>query len=206
MCVILHEPVYYWSHYHIIFFPVQHYITVSSLLGLALFVNLVLNFENILLCIVPAAIATQVHPRIHQRFVLIPNIWSFCTFILVLYFVVSSSLFFPYLIYPVECSLQKVHRVFLSLSQSWSTINSIFLSFRSNRNTSHPWPIHTRVANWKIPKHFFANSPVDKPWKCCFSCRTNRTRLSACLKSYDFTGVQDVSYKNSLKLHSHNAL
>jgi hypothetical protein len=59
------------------------------------------------------------------------------------------------LIHPLECSFQKVHRVFLSLSQSWSTTNNLFLSLRSNRNTSHPWPIHKRVASWKIPRLFF---------------------------------------------------
>jgi len=88
-------------------------------------------------------------------FVLIQSISSFCTFILLRYFVVSSSLFFPYLIHPVECCFQKVHQVFLSLSQSWSTANSMLLSLRSSRNTSHPWPIHKRVTSWKIPELFF---------------------------------------------------
>ena len=37
-CIILHEPIYYWSHYHTMFLAVQHYITVPSMLGLALFV------------------------------------------------------------------------------------------------------------------------------------------------------------------------
>jgi len=65
-CVILHESIYYGSHYHALFLAVQLYITVPSLPGLALFVNLLLNFENNLFDIMPAAFSTQVYPRIRE--------------------------------------------------------------------------------------------------------------------------------------------
>lgn len=151
-CVILHKPIHYWSHDHTMFFPVQHCITVPSLLGLALFVNLLLNVENTrMFCL-------------NSKYC----ISSFCTFLLLLCFVVSSSLFFPCLIHALECSFQKVHRVFLSLSQSWSTTNNIFLSLRSNRNSSHPWPIHKRVASWKIPRHVLHTVLLVSPVSVAF--------------------------------------
>ena len=184
-CVILLEPIYYWSHYHAMFLAVQHYITYPSMLGLTLFVNLTFKFWKYF-ALYRASCNSHSGTSANTRvFVLIPNTSSFCTLIFLRYFVVSSSLFFPYFIHPVECSFQKVNRVFLSLSQSWSTTNSILLSLRSSRKTSHPWLIHKRVASWKTPKHFFffANCPVDKSYKCCFSCSIKRTRFSTCLES-----------------------
>jgi hypothetical protein len=65
-CVILHEPIYYCCHYYAMFLAVQHYITVPSLPGLALFVNLLLNLKNNFFDIMPAAISTQVYPRIRK--------------------------------------------------------------------------------------------------------------------------------------------
>jgi hypothetical protein len=35
----------------------------------------------------------------------------------------------------------------------------------------------------KSTKIFSANSPVMKPFKCCFLFSTTRTRFSACLES-----------------------
>lgn len=141
-------------------------------------------------------------------FVLIQSISSFCTYILLLYFVASSSVFFPCLIHPVECSFQKVYRVFLSLSQSWSTANNMLLSLRSGRNTPHPWPIHKRVAGWKIPKYFLQTILLISPVSVAFH---------AALKEHDFLHAWSLTIslkyrmfliKKPLKLRVHrpNAL